>query len=69
MMSTMTENAQRNMPVTAAPVPLFTGNAITADDGTTKPVQSVTVTITADDGTATTMDLEFRFGGWWAPKP
>jgi hypothetical protein len=68
-MDTMTDNAQRNMPVTAAPVPLLTGNAFTAEDGTTKPVESVTVTLTADDGTTKTIDLEFRFGGWWAPTP
>lgn len=68
-MDTMTDNAQRNMPVTAPPVPLLTGNAFTADDGTTKRVQSATVTLTADDGTTKTMELEWRFGGWWAPAP
>lgn len=66
-MITMPDTPQRNMPVTAAPVPLLTGNAFTTDDGTEHPVQSVTLTITAEDGTHKTLDLEFRFGGWWAP--
>lgn len=66
-MSTMTDTPQRNMPMTPAPVPLFSGNALTTPDGAEHPVQSVTVTITADDGTQQSIDLEFRFGGWWAP--
>lgn len=66
-MSTMTDTPQRQMPITPAPVPLFSGNAISAEDGAQVPVQSVTVTITAEDGTTQTVDLEFRFGGWWAP--
>lgn len=66
-MSTMTDTPQRQMPITPAPVPLFSGNAISTDAGAQVPVQSVTVTITAEDGTEQTMALEYRFGGWWAP--
>lgn len=63
----MTDTPQRALPITAAPVPFLTGNTITSEDGAAHTVATVTVTITAEDGTEQTMTLENRFGGWWAP--
>lgn len=64
----MTDTPQRALPMQAAPVPFLTGNALITDDGAEHTVATVTVTITAEDGTEKTMTLENRFGGWWAPN-
>lgn len=52
-------------PVKFAPMPLLSGDAI--DDAGIHPLESVTVVLTAADGTRWEVPLTYRHGGWWPP--
>lgn len=65
-MDTMTPTTPHS-PIKAAPIPLISGDTFEGPDGQERHATTATVTLTADDGTQTTLDLEYRFGGWWAP--
>ena len=50
------------------PAPLASGDTVYDIDGNAHPVVTVTLRITtADSDTPIEVDLESRFGGWWAP--
>lgn len=59
--------ANQSTPLQFPPIPLLSGDSFTAEDGTSRPIAAVTVTVQAEDGTARTVPLDFHFGGWWAP--
>lgn len=54
-------------PTRFPPIPLLSGDAFDDADGELRHIATVTVTMTADDGTAKVIPLEYRYGGWWAP--
>lgn len=52
------------------PIPLASGDTVFDPNGDKHRVVGVTVSIaTEDSDTPIEVDLESRFGGWWAPTP
>ncbi|MFC5178179.1 hypothetical protein [Nocardioides taihuensis] len=60
------QDTTRQTPVQFPPIPLLSGDTVEGSDGPAR-LRSVTVCITLDDGSRMDIDLESRFGGWWAP--
>lgn len=54
-------------PFRVPPVPLVTGNVTTNARGAVVRIATVTLTVTAEDGTTHNIDLVNLHGGWWPP--
>lgn len=68
-MQTMTNEPPRPAPtfVQFPPIPLLSGDTVADTDGNPHTIEQATITLVGDDGTRFEVDLEYRFGGWWAP--
>lgn len=50
------------------PVPLACGEALINSQGADHPIVAMRLTVSTADGLEVEIPLDFRFGGWWAPR-